>query len=366
MDREEQNEIAYHRAHGLPETTRGPYYHKVFWEGYKGAVKGLLGGIMVGGMLGAMAGGVVVGTLSLATIATGGLSTPVIGGIMATTTLYGMHKFADKFEPVGAMTGSISAGLQIAEERDEIRERVREATMINEVRELKGAIAGKIPLEAMHVNAVRKDTSPIFDESDFKATHQTDDDPSDDHKLVYWNVAAIGAAVGAAVAAIAGFAAVEMGVLHEILGPVAAKSASIVTNTHIAIVTAGAALGASYGVSRDLFRKIFDVTDCWFMGVASGNCDNQDIAQAKGQDYQPLPQSKQADHQAGKQAFLGAISDQALLNTTPPQNPDAPTPLVRDTVIIEPQQSRYFRDKLDAQTAKKALLSMDHENAQMH
>lgn len=363
MDREELEELAFHRKNGRPETTRGPYYHKTWWESYKGAVKGILGGIMVGGMVGAIAGGAVIGVLALATAGTGALTTPLVGGILAATTLFGMHEGKEKFEKIGIATGAVAAAQEISEVRMKEYTRDKLTELTNEIRELKAAVAGKIPKEAMHVNAVQQDNAAIFDETDFKGTHQTDHEEGSKGKLFYPNVAMIGAVVGAGVMAVMGFAFPEAlpHFVEHFLGVGAETASGTAFLAKTAMISSGAALGATFGVSRDIFRKIFDVTDCWFMGVVDGTCNNQEIAQAKGKTYEPLPSSKPVKHE-----FLSGISDQALLSTESPQNPDVPTPLVHNAFIIEPQQSSYFQDKIDAQTARKALLSMDHNTARMH
>ena len=56
MDTEEHHEIQEAARRGLPQTDEGPYYHKPWWESYKGSVKGKLGGAVIGAMLGVSSG----------------------------------------------------------------------------------------------------------------------------------------------------------------------------------------------------------------------------------------------------------------------------------------------------------------------
>ena len=226
--------------------------------------------------------------------------------------------------------------------------------LTNEVRELKAVVAGKIKPEEMQTDKALPDTSPIFDESDFVSTHQNSNDPTDNHKLFYPNVGLIGALVGSAVMAVVGFSGAGEHVLHHIIGDVALTHTALNTG----LIASGAALGGSFGVSRDIFRKIFDVTDCWFLGVAHGQCSNKDIAQAKGKEFVPLaPKSKPN------------IMDQYSLdpNVIPSAQHGAgtPSPEITNVFIAEPQ-STYFRDKISKQDAQLALLSMDHHNAVRH
>lgn len=362
MDTEELEEMAFHRKHGRPETTRGPYYHKTWWESYKGAVKGILGGIAVGGMIGAISGGAIIGVIAL----TGGL--PAIGGvgvggILAATTLFGMHEGKEKFEKVGITTGAVAAAQEISEVRTKTYMRDKLTDLTNEVRELKAAIAGKIDMKDMHTDAAKSDRAAIFDESDFVSTHTTSDDPGDDHKLVYPKVAVIGALVGMAVAAVVGMAGGGfMGgpgehFIAELMSNAFAHEVSAgVANT--TLIASGAALGGSFGVSRDIFRKVFDVTDCWFMGVGSGNCNNQEIAEAKGKVFEPLETHKPRPVTAQYQLDPNVI---------PPGPKDAgtPSPEISNVFITEPQ-STYFRDKISKEEAQLALLGMDHTSAMRH
>jgi len=203
----------------------------------------------------------------------------------------------------------------------------------------------------MQTGVAPPDEAPIFDESDFRSTHQTSDDPSDDHKLFYPNVGMIGALVGAAVATVAVMAGVgEHFAIADALGPNAAALSSYIP---AATIATGTALGASFGVSRDIFRKIFDVTDCWFMGVTDGKCTNAQIAQAKGKEFEPLAPPHAADP-----AYAHAPTALHAHNT--------PSPEITNVFIAEPQKTTYLQDKPSPEVAKMAILGMDHTNSRMH
>lgn len=341
MDSEELAEIAFHQKNGRPETTKGPYYHKSWWESYKGAVKGILGGVVIGGLIGAGVGGLIIGALTVASVDVAGY----VGIILASTTLFGIYEGKEKFEKVGITSGAVAAASEISEVR--MKEYIREKLtgLTNEIRELKAAIAGKKPMDAIQTNPAAPDTSPIFDESDFRTTHCDEHCAPEDSKLIFWNVAAIGALVGTAVTAIVAFAGGQGHALVDLLGPHLSLS---VEAANTAIVTAGAALGASFGINRDVFRKIFDVTDCWFMGVADGKCSTEDIAHALGKEPPKLAPHKPL---ATNNQLLGVSG--------------TPSPIVSESSIAEQQTTRYT-DKILAEKARNALLSMDHTTALRH
>jgi hypothetical protein len=348
MDSQELEEIAFHQQNGRPETTKGPYYHQTWWESYKGAVKGILGGIVVGGLVGAGVGGAVIGALTLAGINIGGAA----GVVLASTTLFGMYEGKEKFEKVGIASGASAAAAEVSEVRMKEYVRGKFTDLTNEIREMKAAIAGKISPDAMHTNPQAPDTKAIFDESDFRSTH-FETHTSEKIPLVFWNVATIGALVGAAVAAVAIFAGAGDTTLGHIISDALSVSGAAADT---ALVATGATLGASFGVNRDIFRKIFDVTDCWFMGISDGKCSVTEIAQAKGKPAPNLAPQAPKNH-APERA-------NALQNMTTSTD-GVPTTTISGSSIAQ-QQTTLFRDKILAEQARNALLSMDHTTAVRH
>ena len=61
MDTEEDLEIQKAKLAGHTQTDEGPYYHKSWWESYKGGVKGKLGGVVIGALVGAVIGVIAAG-----------------------------------------------------------------------------------------------------------------------------------------------------------------------------------------------------------------------------------------------------------------------------------------------------------------
>lgn len=330
MDSEELAEIAFHQKNGRPETTKGPYYHKAWWESYKGAVKGIIGGIMVGGLIGAVVGGAVVGALALSAGAS--VATGYAGIILAATTLFGMYEGKEKFEKVGVATGAVAAASEVSEVRMKQYVREKFTGLTNEIRELKAVLAGKQPIDSIQTDPAKPDNAAIFDESDFRTTHCDEHCAPQSKKIMYWNVAAIGALVGAAVTAIIAFTG---GGVEGILGEVIKEHAISTAAANTALITTGTALGASFGINRDIFRKVFDVTDCWFAGVTKGNCSSVEIAQAKGVE---IP------HLAPHKPMPAAYPIKTIVSDSTPS-----------TIITE-----------STIAARNALLSMDHTTAVRH
>lgn len=260
MDSEELKEISHHRANGRPETTRGPYYHKAWWESYKGAVKGILGGLFVGGLVGGAIGGAVVATLGFASI-------PLTGGttaaIMAGATLFGMYEGKDKFEKVGITTGAVAATQEMAELRMKTWVREKFTGLTNEIRDLNAMLKGEKKPEELESKPAEKDTSLIFDDDDFKTTH-CEECPTKSG-IYFPKVGLVGALVGAAAAAVVIASGAGDLFLHEVFTTSLGLSEAAIP---AAITATSTAIGASFGINRDVFRKIFDVTDCWFMGLS--------------------------------------------------------------------------------------------------
>lgn len=332
MDSAELEEISHHRANGRPETTRGPYYHKAWWESYKGAVKGILGGLVVGGIVGAAIGGTVIGILAVA--GASWLSPGVAGGIMAAATVFGMIEGKEKFEKVGITTGAVAAAAEIAELREKTYMRERFAALTNEIREFKAALTGKLKPEEMRTDPAQPDMTPIFKDEDFKSTH-CEECPTKSG-LYFGRVGAIGALVGAAVGALLGIADPAAHVLGEVLGmstleAVAGGAATI-------LATTGAVVGASFGINRDIFRQIFDVTDCWFMGIVDAPCN-------------------------GKTPYTITHEKKTDVSSRPVQSNKNEFPTLPEMAEKSPT---HFRDKVTAAAAKQALLSMDHTTAIRH
>ncbi len=345
MDSEEQHEISELRRHGRPETTRGPYYHKAWWEAYKGDVKGTLGGVLIGGIVGTIIGGSALGLLGLAGVEVAGLAALTV----AASAAFGMYKGATKFAQVGVTAGAVAATQEVAEVRmkEYIREKFREIK--NEIRTLKGALTGT------QAQLLPEDSSPVLTEDDFRTSHCDEHcenrKPYEIRRYVYPTVMAIGTAVGAATGAVFGFSGTGEHVLTEVLNLSLAESTT--ASIPLATTLLGASVGASFGLSRDWFRAVFDVTDRWFMGVVG----EDQIACAPTRSRSPTRTytltSPSASHTADVANAAWQAPTQRVLMSPSPDVTLTESPILSAT---------HHRDKL-ANAARQALLGMDHTTA---
>jgi len=320
MDSEEHKEVQHAIRHGHPETDEGPYYHEAWWEAYKGGVKGLLGGLLIGAGVGVVIGLPVAG--ALAALEIGGLTTAAIPGIVAAFSAGGMMVGAHEFMTVGIVAGSDAASHDASEKRG----RADLARAVGEIKaelaEIKALVKGQ-PEEAAVVEKEIARLSIPPEDGPNRTTHCDDHCPPSERKLVFWNVATIGAMVGAA----AGALLVGGGLAGHILDFLGSSAAEHFTaqsaGAYAAAAITGGAAGASFGINRDIFRQVFDTTDHWFRGIL-----------INGQ-HDPKPEIQQTiQHQI-----------------------NAPQPTALQS------ESTYFRDKLKASSI---LAEMGHTNSIRH
>lgn len=327
MDSEEHHEVTEALRKGAPETDEGPYYHKTWWEGYKGGVKGLLGGLLLGACVGSVIGMGAAGImLSLDLVGTG-----LVGGIVAAFAAGGMLLGAEEFSTVGIVTGANAASHEEAEIRNK-KELTRAVGELKaELAELKALVQGKSPSEAGKAKEDAKAMIPPTNEAK-RTTHLDHNHKPEKFKPIFWKVAGIGAVIGGTAGALLAFGGVPTHLL-ELAGTEAAHqlSGSFVP-TLAATSTVGALAGASFGINRDIFRKVFDITDHWFRGILIPG--NEDVA--------PAPAIEQA------------------------RAPEVPAQNVAAVITAEekPKPETYFRDKIT--TAQRALAEMDHSQAIRH
>ncbi len=325
MDSEEHREIQHALRHGKPETDEGPYYHEAWWEAYKGGVKGLLGGLIIGAGVGAAIGLPVAGVL--AALELGGLTTAAIPGIVAAFSAGGMLAGAHEFITVGIVAGSDAATQEKAEKRNKADLARAVGEIKAELAEIKALVKGEPEKEALIAKQAAKLEIPP-EELENRTTHCDEHCPPS-RNLVFWKVAGIGALVGAA----AGALLVGGGVAEHILsflGHSASESfAAHSAGAYAAAAITGGAAGASFGINRDIFRKIFDTTDHWFRGI---------LINGKHEPSQEVQQ---------------AIEKQLQHNT--PQRATAPE--------TQAAESTYFRDKVKESAI---LAELDHTNSIRH
>jgi hypothetical protein len=329
MDSEENNKIQEAMKSGYTQTDEGPYYHKSWWESYKGGVKGKLGGVVIGAILGALVGVVAAGVAALALPAglTFAAGAAIAGGFSAGGMMYGAHEFSE----VGKVTGAVAAAHEKSEERMKSFENGKFAEIKKEISELKSLITGKETPESLAAAIPAKTEADAH--GNYVTKHMDDDVSSRETKPIFWNIAAIGGAIGLAAGALLAFG----GVSEHLLGGLGFAGEEMShAGVYAASMTSIGLFGASFGINRDIFRKIFDKTDLIFKGIIG---DGPEPAKAASVAKAPVKQV---------------------------ENPEpAITTVVYEGYADYPQSDTHHRDKVLAQ-AKQALLSMDHTKAIPH
>lgn len=269
MDTEKHIHIQHKLDIGKSPNDEGPYYHHTWWEAYKGGVKGKLGGVAIGSIIGAAMGIAVVAAvavLSGVVISAGGILA-TIGGFTAAGLLYGAHEFSE----VGKVTGAVSAGLSQAELRLKTSEGLEFNQIKAELREIKALVKGE-KVDAEPAQEAQK-AAADYDDQDYRKTHYAKLTPPKINTFAFWKVALVGLVVGAVTGALLGATGISTEIIEHAVGPKALESGLLATFTHHA-TAAGALIfglmGASFGINRDAFRKIFDKTDLWFKGITHG------------------------------------------------------------------------------------------------
>lgn len=337
MDSHGQEILDHAKRHNLPQTDEGPYYHDAWWEAYKGGVKGLMGGLLIGATVGAGIGLVVAGALAAFGVAGLGLAAApaIIGAFSAGGMLVGAHEFIT----VGIVAGSDAASQEMAELRgkSELRRAVGEIKA--ELAEIRTLVKGGSEQDARAQKTLAQ--AEIPDETQDKRTRHYDDDHRLPRggKLFFWNVGTIGALLGAAAGALL-IAGGAPAVIMEFIGANAAEAlggASFGSQIAGAAI-AGGAMGASFGINRDLFRAVFDVTDHWF----------------RGSWMPPKTSAEPAPNLSRGPSQMRMMSAQAepMFLVQAPQTDKSPT---------------FYRDKIRlAEAAQKALSELDHHSATRH
>jgi len=321
MDTEEDTEIRIAKFIGRPETDEGPYYHDAWWESYKGSVKGKLGGAVIGGLVGLAVGLAAAAVLPLvgavSTISTG----VMIAAFSAGGMIYGMHEFSE----VGKVTGAVAA----AQEKAEQRENGKFAEIKREISELKSLITGS---KTPKIEQKSIDNSDLTEsEQLYRTTHCDEHCPPKNGKFVFWKVAAVGLIAGVAAGALLAYGGLAGSFLGEL---------GITKVSSPAIMTVMGLFGASFGLNRDMFRRIFDKTDLLFKGIFHNSS-------SRGQQVTMLSQSSQ---QTEKSIEKSNVATPPIITVVYPEHPDYP------------QSDTFHRDKL-ATATKLALLNMDHNKS---
>ncbi len=323
MDSEKNTHMRELLEAGRPVTDEGPFYHHAWWESYKGGVKGKLGGGFLGAGIGSVTG---LAAAGITAVVAANLAVPVaIGattvglitaGFAAAGMMYGVHEFSE----VGRVAGAVAATEKTAEKRMKAYEDSKFAEIKEEISELKALVKGE-PLPEKTAEAAAAVLKEHQD--DYRTNHFQGSMVEGIERFVFWKVALVGLIIGVAAGAIL---ASGGGATHILEGLGTAEGGLGMVGNYIASMTAMGAIGASFGINRDIFRQIFDQTDLWFRGFVS-----HDHAKSVLLD----PSSKTKDIEIPKETVMYEHS------------------------IPYPESTTYHRDKV-MNAAREALLKMDH------
>lgn len=338
MDSEKYHEIQELAKRGRPHSDEGPFYHHSFWESYKGSVKGKLGGLAIGLLIGAVVGAVSSMLLGFAGIEIAGLAaSTIIGGSAAAGAIYGAHEFGE----VGRVTGAVAAAGKDAEKRMQIFEKGKFEEIKQDISELKEMVSGKKP-ETIKTSASAGASANSTDADeemkkieqklqDYRVHHHDKTIPkADGNSVIFGKVALVGMIVGAGIGLL--LSGIGLGSGLENLG-----LHTLFENPTASALTMGLA-GASFGINRDAFRKIFDKTDTLFKGMFD------------------LGIGKEEQLETGK--MVSASKEKPL------EKP-LKTLVYHNSGIDYPVSETHHQDKVLA-NARQALASMDHSTASRH
>ena len=344
MDSEKNTHMRELLEAGRPVTDEGPFHHHSWWEAYKGGVKGKLGGGILGAGMGAITGGIAVAGLSIATGGLVAMALPIVAGFAAAGLIYGVHEFGE----VGKVAGAVAASQKLAEKRMKEFEDSRFDEIKEEIGELKSIIKGEpAPKKSARAKADEIDVH----QDNYRTSHFQGSKVTGLAKFVFWKVALVGLAVGL----IAGAILVTGDMTHGLLEHLGVANNAIVDSLkgivgekaleYMTAMTALGAIGASFGINRDLFRQAFDQTDLWFRGfVSHGHARAVLLEKSTGnpQYIEEEPQHKETAAPAPNREITNYPSH-----------------------ISYPESATHHRDKVLA-AAKEALMSMDHTKMAPH
>lgn len=294
MDSEEYQEVQKMVENGVSSSNEGPFYHHTFWQSYKGAIKGKLGGLVIGGLTGLAVATVAFALISLfapaflgaagAGLSTGGF----FGAITGAGMMYGVHEFGD----VGRISGAIAASTKDSERRMHEFELAKFTDIKQDINEIK-SLLGK-PTAANDENyssqAIPSQTPPLDDKVGLVDTMKNLADHrlhhlrpelvnADTDKVIFWKVAMVGLVVGVGIGLL--IASGSGGAILAKIGMEKLAEVAFATKATGLAITFGA-IGASFGVNRDFFRKVFDKTDMLFKGMFNFN-DGKQVPQLEQQ-----------------------------------------------------------------------------------
>jgi len=330
MDTEGNLQIQQKIREGKSPNKKNAYYPHAWWESYKGSVKGKLGGMVIGAIVGLAVGGIVAGALSIAGVAAAATGV-TLAAFAAAGMMYGAHEFSD----IGKVVGSGAAQSEQLEERLKTIVKAESATIKEKINELEASIDGKHkPNFARDAAQNKEDIAEAIDqETNYRKTHYAKLKSEPINTFAFWKVALIGLAVGAAAGALLamGPGGGAAAIIFEHIGLHLGESAIMATS-----IAAFGAMGASFGLNRDFFRKVFDKTDLWFDGIIHSKYHAQ---------------VRESQVKAGKEV-IEEINEHSAVATA----------VIPDNSLDYPKSETHFRDKV-LPAAQRALLSFDHTRA---
>ncbi len=333
MDTEKYKELQHQIDQGLSPNDEGPYYHHSWWESYKGSVKGKFGGLaigaLVGGIMGSLIATIVTLTAGPAALGAAGMA-GLIGAFAAGGAVFGVHEFSE----IGKVTGAVAASQEEAEIRMKLYEEGKFSEIKQDIAELKAIVKGDA--KAANIAAQKSEAWRNIKEEKYRTTHYAQLTPDEKNRFAFWKIAAIGLVVGLAAGAL--FAAT--GLATHLLGDMLAHGGLLEgVGAYAASMAAFGALGASFGLNRDLFRRIFDKTDLWFKGIGS---------------HKAIKEQQIAEGEKIEKEHKNGVEEPQVATTVIPES--------QAGTIDYPKSNTYHRDKVLA-AAEKALLSFDHTRA---
>jgi len=328
MDSEKYLELESKFEKGESPSDEGPFYHHSWWEAYKGSIKGKVGGIVVGGLMGAILGAVVAGAMKLGIFGLAATATPAIGiafaGLMGAGILYGMYEFGDIGKIVGAQAAT--------QKQADVREAIRFSVLEKKIDALTKMVKGK-GSDVPEVD-VSQETEAL---DSYRKTHYAKLNGATKGPI-FWKVALIGLAVGAAAGLILASGGTA-GIAGEFLIHTLHLPLTTALGVKVAAATVMGLFGASFGINRDYFRKIFDTTDLWTKGLLSDKKVREHQEEA----------GKKFEKSNGLKNHDGNIA----------------TTITPDGYLDYPASGTFHRDRVLAAT-EKALLELDHTRSTPH
>lgn len=272
-----------------------PYLNRITWASYKALSRGQLGGLVLGGLVGL---GVGIAAAAVSSVALPALGLPALtgGGLTALAAGFGAigaKYYYDVFKYVGAASGAVAAGMEIGEERNQVMN-IKLDTILNVL-----AKDGKI--SPGEIKAIEDDVEDVYR----KGTHNFEKKFIDKPRY-YWQVGIVGALAGLALFAAIGGA----GYIATLFTDHAVDIGDFFVKHSSALFAGGAGMalaGASYGINRNNYRNVLNITNALYEGNLA-EVEKQRARQYGLEPEQELPDFTSVHKGEGKQHAQDAAS----------------------------------------------------------